>query len=202
MSLKYRSCFHHVWEEVRGDQPLFRFPQAAVVGPSNSGKSTLINALLGMKNMARTGKTPGKTANIHFFHIDDTYHIVDLPGFGYAKRSKGTRNEWKKITFKYFSRNPWLRHLFFILDIRRDLGPREYELFDWFKAMRIDISLVLNKQDKLAKNKMKPRMNYFRDTCAAKGYAITCYPTSALKRLGIEPIIKLIVDMKNTPEQS
>lgn len=127
-------------------------PEIAFVGRSNSGKSSLINALLNRKNLVKTSSNPGCTRLINFFEVNDNLSFVDLPGYGYAKISKDIRNTWGKMIESYLEKRHTLRAVVLIIDIRR--GPEEEELglISWLSERGRPCIPVLTKADKLSGN--------------------------------------------------
>lgn len=130
--------------------------EIAVAGRSNCGKSSLINALTGQGRLARTSSTPGRTQQIIFFSVtfphNHTFHLVDLPGYGYAKTSKTLRRSWAQLINYYIDNRPTLRAMIMLIDIRRPPGPEEISLFEWITGRGIRPFVVLTKSDKLNKN--------------------------------------------------
>lgn len=134
--------------------PRAPIPQIAFSGRSNVGKSSLINALLGRKSLARVSGTPGKTVTINFYEIDKKLFLVDLPGYGYAKRSNDSKRVWSSLTDGYFTKNPnrdLLRIVLQLVDAR--IGPTEDDLLmiNWLRASGVPFRIVATKVDKLNK---------------------------------------------------
>lgn len=134
--------------------PRAPIPQIAFSGRSNVGKSSLINALLGRKSLARVSGTPGKTVTINFYNVDSKLFLVDLPGYGYARRSNDSRRVWSSLTDSYFTRNPnrdLLRLVLQLVDAR--IGPTEDDLMmiDWLRESGVPFRIVATKVDKLNK---------------------------------------------------
>ncbi|GAB4316063.1 MAG: ribosome biogenesis GTP-binding protein YihA/YsxC [Bacteroidales bacterium] len=123
-------------------------PEFAFIGRSNVGKSSLINMLTGRKNLARTSSTPGKTQLINFFLIDDSWHLVDLPGYGYAKVSKKTRLTWEKMIRSYLSGRKQLRITFLLVDSRHEPLEADKELVFWFGQNELPFVIAFTKSDK------------------------------------------------------
>ncbi len=133
-----------------GEFPEDGLPEVAVLGRSNVGKSSFINALLGRKALARTSGRPGKTRRIHFFRIEDAIYLVDLPGFGYAAVSREERRSWRPMAESYLrgSRTPLVGAIL-LVDARRGPEAEERQLLEWLRGERIETALVLTKCDKL-----------------------------------------------------
>jgi GTP-binding protein len=134
--------------------PRAPIPQIAFSGRSNVGKSSLINALLGRKSLARVSGTPGKTVTINFYEIDKKLFLVDLPGYGYAKRSNDSKRVWSSLTDGYFTKNPnrdLLRLVLQLVDAR--IGPTEDDLLmiNWMRSAGVPFCIVATKVDKLNK---------------------------------------------------
>ena len=134
--------------------PRAPIPQIAFSGRSNVGKSSLINAILGRKSLARVSATPGKTITINFYNVDDKLFRVDLPGYGYAKRSNDSKRVWSSLTDGYFTKNPnrdLLRLVLQLVDAR--IGPTSDDLMmiDWMRESGVPFRIVATKIDKLNK---------------------------------------------------
>jgi GTP-binding protein len=134
-------------------------PEVAFAGRSNVGKSTLINALTGVRGLARTSNTPGRTQLLNWFDIaiaDRRIAFVDLPGYGYARVSRETRKSWRSLIEAYLSDRPVLRAVVLLIDARRGAESEEQELIDWLGRRDIPVLAVLTKIDKLSRAHRKP----------------------------------------------
>jgi len=125
-----------------------------MVGRSNVGKSSLINAVLRKKAVARVSQTPGKTQAVHFYLVNERFYIVDLPGYGYAKVSKTMRSSWAQLIQSYLESSDDLRLLFLLLDARRVPSAEDLQMHQWTQAAALDERVVLTKSDKLSKNQL------------------------------------------------
>ena len=132
-------------------------PEYAFIGRSNVGKSSLINMLCNHKGLAKTSATPGKTLLINHFIINNEWYIVDLPGYGYAKRSKTQRDKLQQMISSYILQRKQLTNVFVLIDIRHDPQQIDREFIDWLGKSEIPFAIVFTKGDKLAQSKMKPK---------------------------------------------
>lgn len=126
-------------------------PEFAVIGRSNVGKSSLINMLTGQKALALVSKTPGKTTCINHFLINNNWHLVDLPGYGYAKRSRTSRVEWRIFTQKYFLERPTLAAVLLLVDASIPPQPADLDAADWLGNAQVPFTIVFTKTDKKKK---------------------------------------------------
>jgi GTP-binding protein len=167
------------------DRPEEPLVELAVVGRSNCGKSSLINALTGRKKLARTSSTPGRTRELCYFRVQlssGPFHLVDLPGYGYAKVSKTERAAWDELITAYIESSPQLRALLLLVDLRRPVADDERLLLEWCARRELGAMVALTKADKLAKNK-----RFAAVTAARRGLELDAMPfvTSAQSALGI-----------------
>lgn len=135
-------------------------PEFAFAGRSNVGKSSLINMVVGVDNLARTSNTPGRTRLLFWFKVTpqkgDPIAFVDLPGYGYARVPRPMRDSWRPLVESYLVGRPSLRAVVVLVDARRGAQREEIELLEWLEAESIDALVVLTKVDKLPKSKRKP----------------------------------------------
>ena len=127
-------------------------PEIAFVGRSNVGKSSLMNTLVGRKNLAKTSNTPGRTQLINFFTVNETISFVDLPGYGFAKVPRSVKKDWGDMMEAYLRERQSLCLVIFIMDIRRDPNADDLSLRDWLDHYRIPYLYILTKSDKLSNN--------------------------------------------------
>ena len=126
-------------------------PEIAFIGRSNVGKSSLINLLTGVKGLAKTSQTPGKTQLINHFLINQSWHLVDLPGYGYARRSLEQREQFRKLITQYVSKREALVNLFVLVDIRHEPQRIDLEFINEMGEKGIPFSIVFTKADKIGK---------------------------------------------------
>ncbi len=140
-----------------GGYPPESLPEAAFIGRSNVGKSSLINTLCVRKNLAKTSSTPGRTQLVNFFNINDELVLVDLPGFGYAKAPEEVRRSWRPMIETYLGTRDALKVVVCLFDVRRDPGESELDILMQCRRRGIACLPVLTKSDKLSKNKVASR---------------------------------------------
>ena len=174
-------------------------PQIALSGRSNVGKSSLINTLLGRKSLARVSSSPGKTITINYYDIDKKMYLVDLPGYGYAKRSKESKKVWSSLTEDFFVKNPSrdaLRLVIQLIDIRT--GPTEDDIMmiNWMIDMEIPFTVVATKTDKLSPAQLKAAIAELNDEYF-NGTGIDILPFSSVTRAGKEELWRKIFDSIN-----
>jgi GTP-binding protein len=168
-------------------------PEFAFAGRSNVGKSSLINMLVNRKSLVRTSKQPGKTRNVNYFAVDlvdqPSIHMVDLPGYGYAKVSLDMKDSWGRLAENYFHENKNLQLIILLVDIRRDLKDEEFMVFDLAKRSRCEFLLVATKADKLSRNKQQQRKAEIKRLCGIEPVL-----SSVLNREGIDTIWQSILE--------
>ena len=125
-----------------------------MVGRSNVGKSSLINAVLGRKGVARVSQTPGKTQAVQFYLVNEKFYLVDLPGYGYAKVPKSMVRSWGELVRGYLDTAEALRLIFLLLDVRRTPAGQDLQMHEWASGLDIDERVVLTKSDKLSNNQL------------------------------------------------
>ena len=142
-----------------------------MVGKSNVGKSSLINSLCNNFKLARISSSPGKTRLINFFRINDAFHLVDLPGYGFAKAPKTEQEKWGRLMEDYLS-SGLLTHIFMLIDIRHAPTAEDKQMFEWILYYGIPFTLIATKADKLARSKRKQAANAAAKLLGAPPYAI------------------------------
>ena len=129
------------------------YPEVAFAGRSNVGKSSLINTLVGRKNLVKTSSKPGKTQSLNFFEVDGGLFLVDLPGYGFARVAQNIRAAWQQLITNYLESRETLACVVVIIDLRHELKRQDRELIDWLKYNNLVSLPVYTKADKLSKNK-------------------------------------------------
>lgn len=174
-------------------------PEFAFIGRSNVGKSSLINLLTGRKNLAKISRKPGKTQLINHFLIDQSWYLVDLPGYGYAKTSKAKRSEWSRMIEEYLLNRPNLQVVFVLIDSRLDPQSIDLEFINWLGEQGIPLALVFTKADKQSVNKTQAAVAKFKKTLLRDWAEIPIwFITSAENGTGKEELTAYIQDLVNT----
>lgn len=143
--------------------PKSSLPEIALAGRSNVGKSSFINTLIDRKNLVRTSSKPGKTQTINFYLIENLFHFVDLPGYGYAKVSKKERAKWGTMIDEYFANRKQLQAVVSLIDMRHDPTEGDIQMYDFLKYYEFPVILVATKADKLAKSKKNKQIERIKD---------------------------------------
>lgn len=170
------------------------FPEICFAGRSNVGKSSLINALVDHKGLARTSNVPGKTQQMNYYRVDDKLFLVDLPGFGYAQVSKEERERWGRDIRDYLLERSTLRLVLHLVDIRHEPSDLDEEFFYWLGTNRLPFAVVLTKADKLSYNKQqqsKFRLNRILDEMNIEVPVIV---SSTKDKKGIGEVKKIITE--------
>ncbi len=168
-------------------------PEFAFIGRSNVGKSSLINMLCDRKDLARTSKKPGKTQMINYFIIDNSWNIVDLPGYGYAKISKSKRQEWRKMIEGYLQKRQQLMCAFILLDANIPPQKIDMEFINWLGQARVPFAIVYTKTDKLVKDKLEANLNAIREELLKSWESLPQeFITSSNKRKGKDEMLSFI----------
>lgn len=154
---EYRDSVHN-----RSQLPPDHGREVAIAGRSNSGKSSLINRLCRQKSLARTSRTPGRTRQLVFFRLDDDRHLVDLPGYGFARVGGELKRHWQGLIQGYLEHRQALAGLVIVMDIRHPLKPGDVDLANWAAAQGLALHLVLTKADKLGRGKQNEALMQVR----------------------------------------
>lgn len=163
-----------------------------LLGRSNVGKSSFINAIAGRKNYAHTSSTPGKTRTINYYLVNGKLYLVDLPGYGYAKASASEQNNWAKFINKYLETSDMIEELIMIVDIRHDPSDKDIQMFSWIVSNTgFEPIIIATKLDKIKKSEIKSKIDAIRDKIGASE---TCeiIPFSSETKEGVREILSII----------
>jgi GTP-binding protein len=167
------------------DRPTPRLPEFAFVGRSNVGKSSLINSLLNRKNLAKVSKKPGKTRVINYFLINDSFYLVDLPGYGFADVPISEKEKWKKMVEKYLLQSEDLLNIWILIDVVAGLQKNDLQLIEWLESKRLPFQLVATKADKLGLNTRNKKLTEIREILKSR-QSSSIFLYSARKNIGRE----------------
>jgi GTP-binding protein len=181
------------------DCPQSELPEFAFIGRSNVGKSSLINLLTNRKELAKVSKTPGKTQMLNFFLIDENWHLVDLPGYGYAKLSKTTRAVFDKMIRYYISKREQLVTVFLLIDSSISPQKIDLEFIDWLGQNRIQFAIVFTKSDKEKALQVQKNIKNFKAKMLENWEGLPpFFLTSSEKNRGGNEIMEYIKQTKNS----
>ena len=164
-----------------------QLPEVAFAGKSNVGKSSLINALMNRKYLARTSAQPGKTQTINFYNINKEIYLVDLPGYGYAKASEKEREAWGVMIENYLNSSEKLRAVFLLVDIRHKPSANDKQMFEWMEYVGYDPIVIATKMDKIKRSQIDKHIKMVREGLGADKETIIV-PFSAETKQGREII--------------
>ena len=168
-------------------------PEYAFIGRSNVGKSSLINALVQRRGLAKTSATPGKTIAINHFIINDSWYLVDLPGYGYAQRSKKSREEWRVMLASYISRRRNLVSTFVLVDSRIEPQNSDIGFMEWLGENQVPFCIVFTKADKLSKQELDRNVEAYKKRLLEDWEALPpVFITSSESKLGREELLDYI----------
>lgn len=167
-------------------------PEVSFVGRSNVGKSSIMNKIFRRKNLVKVGATPGKTRTINFFNVGDV-DFVDLPGYGYAKRSKSEQDAWRPLIEGYFSQDRRFALCVLLVDIRHDVSPLDLQMIDFLMAHDIPFMIAFTKADKLGTNAKRKQVAALSQQLAKAGDVVVL-PVSSLSGEGVDDLRLLIDD--------
>ena len=160
--------------------------EIAIIGRSNSGKSSSINAICDQKTLAKTSRTPGRTRLINLFKVNEGKYLVDLPGYGYAQVPEQMKRQWQKAMTDYLQQRKCLCGLVVTMDIRTPLRDHDRMIIDWSIAANLPCLILLTKADKFGVNKRKEMVGEVKTQLSEFGGNFTIIPFSALRKIGID----------------
>ena len=171
-------------------------PEIAFAGKSNVGKSSMINALVNRRNLAKTSSQPGKTQTLNFYNINDEFNFVDLPGYGSAKVSKAEQAKWADMIDLYLHSRQQLKEVILLVDIRHEPGRNDLLMYEWIKSFGFKGYIIATKADKLSKSQQIKSLNNIKKTLQIKDIGLI-YQFSSTSKLGVEEIWILFESILN-----
>lgn len=174
--------------------PLERLPEYAFIGRSNVGKSSLINMLTNHKNLAKTSGKPGKTQLINHFKINSNWFLVDLPGYGYARVSKKTKEVFQQFITDYFEKREQLVCAFVLIDVRLEAQKIDLEFINYLGEIEIPFCIIFTKSDKISKGKIEQNVAAYRKALLANNWEEMpqYFVTSSLDAVGRDTVLDYI----------
>lgn len=163
-------------------------PEVAFAGKSNVGKSSLINALVNRKALARTSANPGKTQTINFYHVNDAFYLVDLPGYGYAAASQKVRESWGKMVERYLNTSQNLREVFLLVDIRHAPSANDRMMYEWIVSGGYRPVIIATKADKIKRSQLQRQIRQIREALELPDET-DVIPFSAVSKNGRDAIL-------------
>lgn len=176
-----------------------RLPEIAFAGKSNVGKSSLINALMNRKSLARTSAQPGKTQTINFYNINDAMYLVDLPGYGYAKVSESEKEKWGEMIENYLHNSRQLRAVFLLIDIRHAPSANDRIMYEWIEYQGYEPIIIATKLDKIKRSQIQKQVKLIREGLGMEKDSILI-PFSAQSKQGREEIWELMDEILESNE--
>ena len=170
------------------------YPEFAFAGKSNVGKSSLINGLMNRKNYARTSQEPGKTQTINYYNINDEFYLVDLPGYGFARVSQKTKEQWGRMIENYLHTSRQLKRVFLLIDIRHEPSANDVQMYKWIVHQGFQPVIIATKADKIKKTQLSKHLNMLRNGLGLPE-EITIFPYSALSKEGRQEIYDFLDEL-------
>ena len=178
-------------------------PEFAFIGRSNVGKSSLINMLTDKKKLAKTSSTPGKTQLINHFEINNDWYLVDLPGYGYAKASKKSRNNWEQFISEYLLHRTHLLTTFVLIDSRLEPQKIDLEFMNWCGSKEIPFSIIFTKTDKLSSSALQKNLSFYKKELLKYWQELPpVFISSSQSKLGRESILNYLNEILSAFRQS
>lgn len=167
--------------------PVTELPEVAFAGKSNVGKSSLINALMQRKSLARTSAQPGKTQTINYYNVNKEIYYVDLPGYGYAKVSKTEKEKWGKMIERYLNTSKQIKKVYLLIDIRHEPSANDKLMYDWVCSNGFEPVIIATKLDKINRSQKDKQIKLIRTTLGLKKETVVI-PFSAETKQGRDEI--------------
>lgn len=180
--------------------PATVLPEVAFAGKSNVGKSSLINALMNRKSLARTSAQPGKTQTINYYRVNDDMYFVDLPGYGYAKASESVKAQWGRMIEDYLHKSGQLKLVFLLIDIRHAPFENDRIMYDWICNHGYHPVIIATKLDKINRSQIQKQVKLIKTTLSVEPDT-TVIPFSAETKQGREEIYELLDSLIASPQE-
>ena len=171
--------------------PDSKYPEVAFAGKSNVGKSSLINALMNRKSLARTSAQPGKTQTINYYNVNDAIYFVDLPGYGYARANEEVKAKWGKMIEDYLHKSKQLKAVFLLIDIRHEPSGNDRIMYDWIVNQGYHPIIIATKLDKINRSQIQKQVKLIKTTLQVEPDTVII-PFSAETKQGREEIYDII----------
>ncbi|MBQ3061698.1 MAG: YihA family ribosome biogenesis GTP-binding protein [Lachnospiraceae bacterium] len=171
--------------------PQNEIPEIAFAGRSNVGKSSLINAIINRKSLARTSSQPGKTQTINFYEVNKEFFLVDLPGYGYAKASEAVKAQWGKMIERYLVKSEQLRVIFLLVDIRHEPTANDVGMYEFIKSTGFKPVIIATKLDKIKRSQLAANVKVIRNKLKLEN-DVPVIPFSATTKQGREEIYEVM----------
>ncbi len=165
--------------------------EIAFAGKSNVGKSSLINALMNRKSLARTSSQPGKTQTINFYNVNNEIYFVDLPGYGYAKVSEEIKAKWGKMIERYLKKSKQLKAVFLLIDIRHEPSANDKQMYSWILSNGFSPIIIATKADKISRNQLPKHVKMVKEGLKVEKGTVVI-PFSAQTKQGRDEIYEVI----------
>ncbi len=182
--------------------PDTQLPEYAFIGRSNVGKSSLINMLTGHGRLAKTSSTPGKTVLINYFLINGSWHLVDLPGYGFAKRSKKEQEKFERMVSGYILGREQLTSLFLLIDVRHEPQRIDLDFIEWLGEHAVPFAIVFTKADKLSRTRVQANVSAYTKLLEEQWEELPPYfVTSSASRLGRDELLQYIEQVNRSLDE-
>ncbi len=168
--------------------------EVAFAGKSNVGKSSLINAVMNRKSLARTSSQPGKTQTINYYHVNEEFYLVDLPGYGYTNASVTVKQQWGKMIERYLRTSEMLFAVFLLVDIRHEPGANDKQMYQWIISQGYYPIIIATKLDKIKRSQIQKQLKLIKEGLGTPKDAIVI-PFSAETKQGRDELYELLDDM-------
>lgn len=178
----------------RSQYPIENKPEFLLVGRSNVGKSSFINSILSRKNLAYTSAKPGKTQTLNFYNVNDSFYLIDVPGYGYASVDKKTQNKFGMMIEEYLAKRSQLKRVFMLIDFRHKPTEDDMLMYNFLKYYNLPVTVIATKADKIGGSKKQKNLKDILDTIdLVVGDDMVVF--SSVTRLGVKDVLKKIEDL-------